>query len=136
MKTKRSVAQNVEEYIARFPAEVRSRLTKVRAAIREVAPQAEELISYNIPSYKLAGTYLIYFAGFAKHIGMYPAPRTADKFKDELAKYGGGKGTVQFPHDRPLPISLIRRIVKFRAQMNQELAKTKAKAAKISRRAR
>lgn len=111
------VAATVDAYIAGFKAPIRTRLEQVRAAIRKAAPNAEEGISYRIPAYKLHGT-LVYFAGFPKHIGLYPAPRSAPEFRDELAVYAGGKGTLQFPHDAPLPLDLIRRIVKFRAAAN------------------
>jgi uncharacterized protein YdhG (YjbR/CyaY superfamily) len=113
--------ENVDAYIAGFPSELRARLEQVRATIRKAAPQATESISYRIPAYKLDGT-LIFFAGFTRHIGMYPAPRSSAEFRDELAAYDGGKGTVQFPHARPLPLDLIKRIVKFRAAENRARA--------------
>jgi uncharacterized protein YdhG (YjbR/CyaY superfamily) len=125
------VPPSVDAYIAGFPPEIRARLEKVRGAIRKAVPQAEEGISYRIAGYKLEGM-LIYFAGFAHHIGMYPAPRNSAEFSDELAAYAGGKGTVQFPHDKPLPLDLIRRIVKFRAADNLQraAARKKPKAAR------
>jgi len=119
-------ASDVDSYIAGFPPEIRARLEKVRATIRKAAPQAEEAISYRIASYRLEGV-LIYFAGFKHHIGMYPAPRSSAEFRDELAAYEGGKGTVQFPHDKPLPLGLIKRIVKFRAAENLERAAARKK---------
>jgi uncharacterized protein YdhG (YjbR/CyaY superfamily) len=119
-----AAAPDVDAYIAGFPPEIRKRLEKVRATIRKAAPQAEEGISYRIASYRLEGV-LIYFAGFAHHIGMYPAPRGSAKFRDELAGYEGGKGTVQFPHAKPLPLDLIRRIVRFRAAENLARAATR-----------
>ena len=120
------VAPSVDAYIAGFPPEIRSRLEKVRATIRKAVPQAMEGISYRIAGYKLEGV-LIYFAGFKEHIGMYPAPRGSAEFRDELVAYGGGKGTVQFPHDKPLPLDLIKRIVKFRAAENLARAATRKK---------
>ncbi len=124
-------ANSIDEYVATFPPEVRTRLQKVRATIRKAAPQATETISYRIPAYKLEGN-LIYFAGFAHHIGLYPAPRSSAEFHDELAAYEGGKGTVQFPHDKPLPLNLIARIVKFRVADNlaRAAARRKPKIAK------
>lgn len=104
----------VDEYIAGFPPPVRKRLTAIRKAVRTAAPDAAEGISYGIPAYK-QGRILVYFAAHTNHIGMYPAPRADAAFKKELAAYGGGKGTVQFPHDAPIPLDLIRRIVEFRA---------------------
>lgn len=122
-------AGSVDAYIASFPPSVQARLGKVRATIRKAAPKAQEAISYRIPAYRLDGT-LIYFAGFAQHIGVYPAPRSEPAFRDELAAYAGGKGTVQFPHDEPLPLDLIRRIVKFRAADNaaRSAKRTEAKS--------
>ncbi len=120
-ETMGKVAPDVDAYIAGFPPEIRARLEKVRATIRKAVPQAEEGISYRIAGYKLEGV-LIYFAGFKQHIGMYPAPRSSAEFREALARYAGGKGTVQFPHDKPLPLDLIRRIVKFRAKDNLERA--------------
>jgi uncharacterized protein YdhG (YjbR/CyaY superfamily) len=88
---------------------------------------AEEKISYQIPTFTLQGKYFVYFAAYKKHIGLYPAPRGSEQFKKELAAYAGGKGTVQFPFDKPIPFELIRRIVKFRAKENLKRAKGKKK---------
>lgn len=117
MKNRSVGPQTVAEYIADFPPPIQSRLKKVRQTIRNAAPKAAEKISYRIPAYMLNGT-LIYFAGFANHISVYPAPRGNPKFKAVLAKYKGGKGTAQFPHYKPIPFGLITRIVKFRAAEN------------------
>lgn len=107
---------SIDEYIAGFPKETQKALKLIRATIRKAAPNATEAISYAIPAFKLDGKWLIYFAGFANHVSVYPAPRGKPEFKTELAKYKGGKGTVQFPLDAPLPTDLITRIVKFRAK--------------------
>ena len=117
--TKRIIAKNVDEYINGFPSDVQAKLEKIRKTIRTNAPQAEEVISYGIPGYKYHGV-LIYFAGFANHISIYPAPRQHAAFKNELAPYKGGKGTVQFPNDKPIPFELVKRIVKFRVKLNEE----------------
>jgi uncharacterized protein YdhG (YjbR/CyaY superfamily) len=117
MKNSSAGPQAIDEYIADFPPLIRRRLKKVRQTIRKAAPKAQEKISYRIPTYLLNGI-LIYYAGFANHISVYPAPRGNPKFKTELAKYKGGKGTVQFPHNKPIPFGLITRIVKFRATKN------------------
>lgn len=117
MKTSSTNPQTVGKYIDNFPPPIRTRLKKVRQIIRKAAPKATEKISYRIPAYMLNGT-LIYFAGFENHISVYPAPRGNPTFKAELAKYKGGKGTAQFPHDKPIPFGLITRIVKFRASEN------------------
>jgi uncharacterized protein YdhG (YjbR/CyaY superfamily) len=121
--------QNVDEYIAAFPRETASMLLQLRETIRAVAPDAEEAISYAMPAYKLNGM-LVYFAGYAKHIGFYPGAGGIAVFKDELSAYKWAKGSVQFPLDRPLPIKLITRIVKFRITENLQWAKSKGKIKK------
>ena len=115
--------KNIEEYIAGFPAAIQQKLNSVRTTIRKAAPDAEELISYNMPAYKYYGM-LVYFAGYKNHIGFYATPTGHEAFKKELSKYKEGKGSVQFPHDKPLPLSLVTKIVKFR--VSQNLEKTKA----------
>jgi uncharacterized protein YdhG (YjbR/CyaY superfamily) len=125
MKASIKTPQNIDQYIAGFPKDVQTLLRKVRSTIHKTAPKATEKISYRIPAFFLDGRLLIYFAGFQKHIGMYPAPRSAEGFKAKLLAYAGGKGTVQFPYDQPLPLDLIRRIVQFRAKLNQDMAKAK-----------
>ncbi len=115
MRSNKPIPKNIDEYIADFPEDTQKMLKKVRATIRKAA-KAEESISYQIPTYKIGGKVLIYFAGFKGHISVYPAPREATEFKKELAGYKGGKGTVQFPLDRPIPYDLITRIVKFKAK--------------------
>lgn len=112
----RPKAANIDEYISWFPKDTQKVLKLIRTTIRKAAPRAEEVISYAIPAYKLDGKWLIYFAGFTNHVSVYPAPRGKPEFKTELAKYKGGKGTVQFPLDKPLPLPLITKIVKFRAK--------------------
>jgi len=121
--TKRIKEETVEGYIAAFPANVQTRLQQIRKTIKAAAPKAEELISYGIAGYKYKGI-LIYFAGFKNHVSVYPAPRAAEPFKKELASYEGGKGTVQFPHDKPIPLDLVKRIVKYRIRENEEKAGT------------
>ena len=110
----RKAPKDIDAYIAGFPPVVQARLEKIRATIRKAAPKTEEAIKYQIPTFVLGGKNLIHFAGFKNHIGVYPAPRGHEEFAEELSGYEGGKGTVQFPHDRPLPLKLIARIVKFR----------------------
>ena len=111
-----------DDYASRFRGEVRERLEQMRATIKKAAPDAEETISYAMPAFKLNGP-LVYFAAFANHIGLYATPTGHEEFKEDLARYRSGKGSVQFPLDEPLPLKLITRIVKFRAAEN--LAKTK-----------
>lgn len=119
----RAAPRDIDDYIRRFPQDVRDILEKVRRAIRKAAPQATEEIKYQIPAFTLNGN-LIYFAAYKRHIGLYPAPRGHERFKQELSAYKGGKGTVQFPLDRPIPFELISRIVKFRVQTQQISSRT------------
>jgi uncharacterized protein YdhG (YjbR/CyaY superfamily) len=110
-------AKPVDAYIAKHPREVQKLLKAIRLAVRKVAPDAEESISYGIPTFKLAGKPLIYFAAHKEHIGMYPMTGAVrEKFEKELAKYDGSKGTVRFPLDAPLPLAFITRVVRFRAK--------------------
>lgn len=112
MKT--APAKDIDDYIAGFPKNVQKLLEQVRKTIRKAAPDAEEAIKYQIPTFTLNGTNLVHFAAFKEHIGFYPAPRAIEEFKDELADYEGAKGTVRFPLDKPIPHDLIARMVKFR----------------------
>ncbi|HEX5112300.1 MAG TPA: DUF1801 domain-containing protein [Saprospiraceae bacterium] len=111
--------KNIDEYIAQFPKEIRDRLEQMRETIRKAAPEAEEAISYAMPTFKLNGN-LVHFAGYKNHIGFYPAPDGIEAFKKEIAKYKWAKGSVQFPHDQKLPMALITKIVKFRVRQNKE----------------
>lgn len=119
---------NIDEYIAGFPKEVQAILEQVRATIKQVAPDAEEAISYGIPTFRLNKTYLVYFAGFKNHIGFYPTPTGSEAFREDLAGYKTGKGSVQFPLDKPMPLDLIIKIVAFKKQ--EVLAKTAKKPQK------
>lgn len=132
MKTTPARPASIDEYIAAFPGDVQALLQKVRATIREEAPDAQEAISYQIPTFKQNGN-LVHFAGFKNHIGLYPAPRGTEAFRKELEAYDGGKGTVKFPLDRPIPVDLIRRIVRFRVEENARLADGKAATKRASR---
>lgn len=108
------MSAEVDAYLARFSGEVRTRLDTMRAIIREVAPDAVESVGYGMPAYKLNGKPLVYFAGFPHHIGFYATPNGHEAFKKEFAPYKQGKGSVQFPHDQPLPVDLVRTVVEFR----------------------
>jgi uncharacterized protein YdhG (YjbR/CyaY superfamily) len=119
--------KNIDEYIAGFPADTQLVLEQVRSTIKKAAPEAEEKISYGMPTFTLNKTYLVYFAGYKSHIGLYPTPVGIETFKKELSVYKQGKGSVQFPLDKPMPLSLITKIVKFRVKENIEKAKVKAK---------
>jgi len=114
----------VDEYIAGYPEEIQALLERVRATVKKAAPKAEEVISYNIPGYKLNGM-LVWFAAFSKHIGFYPKGSGIASFKKELAGYKTSKGTVQFPFDKPLPLGLISKIVKYRVKENLKRAEAK-----------
>ncbi|HAY33634.1 MAG TPA: DUF1801 domain-containing protein [Ignavibacteria bacterium] len=118
---------DIDAYISGFPEDVRTKLNKLRETFRKAAPGAAEVISYGIPAYKMNGKDIIYFAAFKNHIGIYPAPRVVEEFKKELVEYKGGKGTVQFPLEKELPLGLISRIVKFKVKENLQKAKDKKK---------
>lgn len=111
--------KNVNEYLASLPKEQRSLLEKVRQTIKRLAPEAEEVISYQMPAFKLYGKYLVYFSAWKDHISLYPITPGIEKVISELPKYRSGKGTMQFPLDKPLPLSLIRKIVKIRIKENE-----------------
>ena len=111
--------KTIDEYINMFPENVRNILNQLRQTIKETAPGAEETINYQIPTFTLRGN-LVHFAAFKNHIGFYPTPSGMEAFKKELSPYKGAKGSVQFPIDQPLPLSLIRRIVKYRVKENLE----------------
>lgn len=118
MKTSMPSFNTVDEYIASFPVDRQALLQSVRQVIREVAPEAQESIAYKMPAYKLNGP-LAYFALFENHLGFYPTPEGVSVFESDLKQYKQGKGSVQFPLDRPLPLELIRRIVRQRVQENK-----------------
>ncbi len=111
---------NIDAYIAVFPPEVQEILQKVRATIRRAAPEAGEAISYGIPTFKLNGRYLIYFAGYKQHIAAYPVPNGDAAFNEEAATYQSGKGTLRFPLDKPIPYDFITRAVQFAIEENQK----------------
>jgi len=125
MRIDRKAPKNIDEYIAGFPQEVQEILEKVRMTIREAAPDAEETINYQIPTFTLKGN-LVHFAAFEKHIGFYPTPTGIEKFKNELSVYEGAKGSVKFPLDKPIPFDLISEIVKFRVAENLKNAELKS----------
>jgi uncharacterized protein YdhG (YjbR/CyaY superfamily) len=114
----RVTPSSIDDYIAGFPPETQRVLGQMRALVAETAPGAVERISYSMPTFDLNGRHLVHFAGFAKHVGLYPIPTAIEAFKEELAPYKQGKGSVQFPLDHPLPTDLIRRIVAFRVAEN------------------
>jgi uncharacterized protein YdhG (YjbR/CyaY superfamily) len=109
---------NIDEYIAGFPKETQEILTQIRNTIKSAAPQAEESINYAMPAFKLNGKALVYFAGYKNHIGFYATPTGHKSFEKELSIYKQGKGSVQFPIDKPMTLYLIERITKFRVEEN------------------
>jgi len=121
MKRRRTAPKDINQYIAAFPPAVRAKLRTIRGAIRKAAPQAKEAIKYQMPTFTQHGN-LVHFAAYQHHIGFYPAPRALEQFKEELSAYEGSKGAVRFPLDKPVPVGLIGRIVKFRVQQDRERA--------------
>jgi uncharacterized protein YdhG (YjbR/CyaY superfamily) len=120
---------NIDEYIATFPAEVRTVLEKVRQTVRDVAPDAEETISYQMPAFRRQGI-LVYFAAWTNHIGLYP-PISGDKtLQRAVAHYAGPKGNLQFPLNEPIPYHLIEKIVKLRVKQDSAKAAAKRKTRK------
>ena len=118
--------QDIDEYISGFPEDVQAKLEKLRATILEAAPEAEEKISYQMPTFAQEGV-LVHFAAYKNHIGFYPTPSGIEKFKEELSEYKGAKGSVQFPLNEPIPYDLVREIVAFRVKENLERAEVKRK---------
>ena len=122
--------QSVDEYIALQPKAVQVVLQRVRSAIRKALPEAEEVISYKIPAYRLHGRVVVYFAAWKQHYAIYPALEAASAFKDDLVRYEVSKGTIRFPLSEPVPVKLIERIAKFRAKVVAERQKAKPAAPK------
>ena len=124
MKSPRLRPRNIDEYIASFSPEIQSILEKIRLTIRKAAPGAEEKISYQIPTFALMGN-LVHFAAFKKHIGLYPPVHGDEKLRAEIAPYRNERGNLRFPLDKPIPYTLISRIVKFRVKEQLERAESK-----------
>lgn len=127
MRAGQAPAKDIDEYIAGFPDDIREILEKIRLTVKKAAPDAEEAIKYGMPTFVLNGN-LVHFAAFKKHIGFYPTPQGIEEFQEELSAYESGKGSAQFPLDKPIPYDLIRRIVELRVRGN--LAKAAAKKKK------
>lgn len=120
MPTPKKGFKTIDEYISTFPEDVQKVLEKIRQTIRQVAPEATETISYQMPTFKLNGSPLVYFAAWEKHIGFYALPSGTAAFKKEAAKYKTSKGTIQFPINEPIPYDLVKKIVAFRVEESQE----------------
>lgn len=116
--------ENIDQYIADFPIETQKLLQQIRETIHKAVPEAKEVISYGMPAFK-QNTVLVYFAGYAKHIGFYPTGSGIEAFKEEFTQYKWSKGAVQFPLNKPLPLDLITRITKFKAEKDLEKVKKK-----------
>lgn len=118
-------SQTINTYIKTFPKTVQGKLKQLREAIQKTSPKATETISYGMPTFKLNGKNLVHFAAYKNHIGFYPTPSAITKFSAELKKYVTSKGAVQFPIDKPIPLSLVKRIVKFRVTETLKITKSK-----------
>jgi len=121
---KKTAIKDVDAYIAAQPKNVAAKLKQLRQTVRSAAPEAQEIISYGMPAYKYHGR-LVYFGAFKNHISFYPRPSGSTTFQKELSQYKGAKGTVKLPLDKPLPLGLIRKIVKFKAKANLKKQKEK-----------
>ena len=115
--------KTIDEYVSTFPREVQVVLEELRQAIRKSAPEAEETISYGIPTFDLNGFHLVHFAAYKNHIGFYPTSSGITAFKKELSLFKTSKGTVQFPLNEPIPFDLVKRIVRFRVKENMSINK-------------
>jgi len=124
MDAKKSAFTSIDDYIATFPPPTQVILQQIRAALRQALPDATEKISYQMPTFYLNGN-VVHFAAWKDHIGFYPAPNGLAQFEPELAAYNRSKGSVHFPLDQPLPIDLIQRIARFRAEENRQKAAAK-----------
>jgi uncharacterized protein YdhG (YjbR/CyaY superfamily) len=125
MQSDKAGFTSIDAYIATFPADIQALLQELRATIKAAAPGVTEKISYQMPTFYLKGN-LVHFAAFKNHIGFYPAPSGIEEFKEELSRYEGSKGAIRFPLNQPLPLDLIRRIVKYRVAENLKKAEAKA----------
>jgi uncharacterized protein YdhG (YjbR/CyaY superfamily) len=126
MKTKKTGFTSVDDYISTLPKDTQKIMQEIRKTIKTVAPKAEETISYQMPAFKLDGQYIAHYAAWKKHIGMYPVPAGDEAFRKEIAPYLGAKSSLQFPLDKPLPLQLIRKMVKFRIAENLKNEKKKS----------
>ena len=117
----------VDEYILSFPESVQEILEEVRGMIKDLVPDAEEHISYNMPAFKVDGEFFVHFSAWKKHIGMYPIPDGNEAFQKSILKYKGAKSSLNFPLDEPMPLKLIAKVVKFRIAENLERSKVKVK---------
>ena len=115
--------QSIDEYIAACPEQSQERLQQIRAVVKKLAPKATERISYQIAAFELNGKNIIHFAGWKKHISLYPVPAGSEAFERQIKPYVSDKGTVKFPLDEPLPLKLIEKIVKQHLAVNEKQKK-------------
>ncbi len=130
MKTKKAGFTSIDEYIGTLPEHTQKLMEEIRAAIKSVAPKAEEKISYQMAAFKLDGHYIAHFAAWKKHIGMYPIPAGDAGFQKEILPYKGDKSSLQFPLDKPMPLKLIKKMIKFRIAENLKNEQEKSKKKK------
>ena len=130
-----AVPKDIDEYIAGFPKPIQKILQETRVTIQKAAPGAKETIKYAMPTFTLEGN-LVYFAAFKNHIGFYPAPTNDESFKKDLSPYKTGKGSIQFPYDKPMPYALITKMVKHRVRQNIQKAELKKVVLATKRRAK
>ena len=129
MDSKKARFTSIDEYIATSPKEIQKKLQELRATIKAAAPEAQEKISYQMPAFDLKGN-LVWFAAFKNHIGFYPMPSGIQAFKKEFSVYEGSKGAIRFPLDKPLPLKLVSKVVKFRVAENLKKAEMKSRKKK------
>lgn len=113
-------SKTIDSYIETFPSETQVVLKKLRKIIKKEMPDAEEVISYQIPSFKLNGTYVIYFAGWKQHVSLYPLPKGNATLQKEIAPYIAGRGTLKFSLDKPIPYSLIQRVIQYKVKESKK----------------
>ena len=112
--------RNIDEYLSGCPEDTKRLLREIRSIVKRIVPEADETISYGIPTFNLDGHYLIYFAGYKKHVSIFPSPRGSDAFEKRVAPYKSGKGTIQFSLAEPLPAGLVEQIVKLRLKLSKK----------------
>lgn len=134
---KSAPAKDVMEYLAQVPAESRAVLEKLRQTIKSTVPEAVEVISYQIPTFKYQGRMLVSYAAFQEHCSFFPGAGPIETHRNELKSYKTSKGTIRFPVDRPLPASLVKKLVKTRIRLNEaQLKKREAKSSQKAKTAR
>jgi uncharacterized protein YdhG (YjbR/CyaY superfamily) len=125
MKNQKTGFTSIDEYIAACPPQSQERLQTIRATIKKLVPEAKERISYQIAAFELNGKNIIYFAGWKKHVSLYPVPAGDEAFEEEVSNYVDGKGTVKFPLDEPMPMRLVTKIIKLHVAQNLKMMKSK-----------